>query len=144
MGMSAASGGWKHCSKAHILLGFPSLVLWVGPQQSLSDPSRECNPKTQTSYKYHFAWWETQRAFWSLWGWAVCLRCRFAGIVPVCHHRDHSDLHLGRVSQVPAHTQAGLYSGLLHLFLHHGLPDDHSGKLPAGRRLGMGAGCRGA
>lgn len=48
------------------------------------------------------------------------------GTIPVCHHRDHSDVHLGRVPQVPAHTQAGLHPGLLHLLLHHGLSNDRS------------------
>lgn len=63
MDVSAVSGGWRHSSKVHILLRFPLLTLWVGPQQDPLDPSRESNPKDQSSYKYHLAWWETQRTF---------------------------------------------------------------------------------
>lgn len=46
---------------------------------------------------------------------------------PVCHHWDHRDLGVGWVSEVPEEAQSALHSGLLHLLLHPGLPDDHRG-----------------
>lgn len=114
----------------------PCLALWVGPQQGLLDPSRECNSRNQTSSNTTFLVGNT-KSFLEPLGLGMYLRCPFSGTIPVRHHRDHRDLHLRRVPQVPAHTQAGLHSGMLHLFLHHGLSNDHSGQLPAGHGLGQ-------
>lgn len=64
--------------------------------------------------------------------------------LPVCHHRDHRDLCVGRVPQILAEAQAGLHPGLLRLLLHPGIPHDHRGTdathayLSALRRPGTG------
>lgn len=46
---------------------------------------------------------------------------------PVCHHRDHCHLRVGRVPQVLEETQAALHPGLLRLLLHPGISHDHRG-----------------
>lgn len=46
---------------------------------------------------------------------------------PVCHHWDHCNLCVGWVSKVLEEAQSALHSGLLHLLLHPGVPNDHRG-----------------
>lgn len=127
-------GAGKAVSQVHILLDpLAGLVGWTRTKPSR--PSRGCIPKNNPIHT-RLSLVRNTKDLGKLLGWVACLSCSFPGPVPVCHHRDHRDLHLGRVPQVPAHTQAGLHSGLLRLLLHHGLSDDHSGKQPAGHRRG--------